>query len=142
MKAILLVLTLLSAVNMSFGKEELSHIPIDSYENSMHQISIDPAVVEKYQSASKFFKKATPHETQLVTYETLDTGVNCHVGWYSDGYIVTALNGSEAGKQVVFVKGNIVGISYDVQFREDYFIHKYTWGIVYSYSKSQRVVFN
>ncbi|MFV0341221.1 MAG: hypothetical protein ACK5MA_11455 [Parachlamydiaceae bacterium] len=103
------------------------------------------SLCKKYQAAAKFQSPEASHssssrvETHLVTYETTALGVNCHVGWYTDGFIVTSLDGTEEGKQCVFVNGSIIGISYDVKIHRDFFEHKYTWGKVYSYPYKQEI---
>lgn len=89
---------------------------------------------ESHQDRSRAASKI---ETNFVTYETLDTGVTCHFGWYTDGWIGTALDGTEVGKQVIFVNGSVVGVSYDLKVYKNYFVHKYTWGTVESYPHKQ-----
>ncbi len=102
---------------------------------------IDKKIQEKYQTVAKHFseKKSAKGstETNLVTYEALNTGVHIHIGWYADGYIATALDGNEAGKQVIFINGSVVGISYDIKTYNGYFTHNYIWATVTSYPNKQ-----
>jgi hypothetical protein len=107
---------------------------------------LDIKIKEKYQDIAKFFrddnaikgKQDTVH-TNVVTYEVLDTGVLIHVGWYIDGFIATALNGTENGKQVIVVNDSVVGISYEIKTTRDYFTHNYTWAKVTSYTNKQSI---
>ncbi len=82
-------------------------------------------------------KKDEKTETNIIRYIVTEEGVTCHVGVYADGVIVTALDGTEQGKQVIIVNDSITGISYDLEQKKDHFIHKYTWGKVYSYDNKQ-----
>lgn len=111
-------------------------------------LDIDQNIGKKYQAAAKFLSSAASYhsnyqtvDTSIITYETTYLGVNCHIAWYVDGYIGTSLDGTEQGKQVVFVNGSVVGISYDIDIYSDHFEHKYTWGKVYSYPHRQVVKF-
>lgn len=135
--------------------ESLSMIPKSSdIENHDEMIfELNQNTVKKFQAAAKFLShddltqsnlnsRAKKNvETFLVSYETLDTGISCHVGWYQDVCIATALDGTEQGKQVVVVNNTITGISYDVKVYKDRFEHKYTWGTVCSYPYKQIVKF-
>ena len=119
------------SVDLSHGGEEIS-------------ICLDSSIPEKYKSAAKLLTMGTSNttETCVVTYETTIYGVNCQIGWYVDGYICTSLDGTETGKQFVVLNGSVVGISYNIEMRNDHFVHYYTWGAVYSYLNRQIVVFN
>ena len=103
--------------------------------------SIDKKIQDKYQAVAKQFSKKGSSkgstETNLVTYDTLSSGVHVHIGWYVDGSIVTALDGTEAGKQLIFINGSVVGISYDIKTYNGYFTHNYTWAKVTSYTNKQ-----
>jgi len=98
---------------------------------------IDTEIQKKYQLIAKQFVQRGLSQTSLVTYETLDNGVNLHVGWYVDGYIATALNGVDCGKQIIFINGVVTGISYNVTYYNGYFVHYYAGLKVTSYSNSQ-----
>lgn len=128
------------------ASSSLSQLPLDAgmqYDKEQG-FEIDALAQNKYQSAAKLLSTSSSKtvETGLVTYETLPTGVLLHVGWYSDGNICTALNGTEQGKQVVILNGSIVGISYDISQHSDYFVHKYTWGKIYSSGNHQKIKIN
>ncbi len=102
---------------------------------------IEKKIQDKYQAVAKqFAKKGSSKgstQTNVVTYATLNNGVHVHIGWYTDGSIATALDGAEAGKQVIIVNGSVVGISYDIKTYNGYFTHNYTWAKVTSYSNKQ-----
>ena len=108
----------------------------ENLENEAFQI--DVSLQEKYQAVARQFVKKGSAQTNIVTYETLYTGVHVHVGWYVDGYIVTALDGTEAGKQIVFINGTPVSISYKIKAYSGYFKHDHGngWKIT-SYPTSQ-----
>lgn len=99
--------------------------------------SINRDIQKKYQAVAKQFSAKGSTQTNVITYETTDTGVNVHIGWYSDGFIATALDGPEAGKQVIIINGSVVGVSYDIMTYNGYFTHTYTWAKVTSYSNYQ-----
>ena len=123
----------------------LSEVPVDlTHGGEESSLCLDASISEKYKAAAKFLTMGPSNttETGVVTYETTIYGVNCHIGWYIDGYIGTSLDGTETGKQVVYVNGCVVGISYNPEMRNDHFVHRYTWGAVYSYVNRQIVVFN
>jgi hypothetical protein len=142
-----------AAVSMNSGLSALiSHMDVqdmDIYENQKDTLDLDPQIIEKNQAVAKFFSKSAKSKpnyniigTNVVTYEITYLGVLCHIGWYLDGSIVTAIDGTEAAKQVVFLNGCVVGISYDMEMKDDYFIHRYKWGKVYSYIDHQIIKFN
>lgn len=111
---------------------------------SENGFELDDRIVKKHLATANFFQqglveKSNNVETNLVTYETTIYGVNVHIGWYVDGYIITALDGTEKGKQIIVVNEIITGISYDCEQKKDHFTHKYTWGKVYSYQNSQTI---
>lgn len=148
-KLIVIMFSIISAT--CYSSSHLSNIPFileqGQYSNESNQFHIDEKITQKYSAAAKFVGRVAQSqnktvETNLVTYETTSLGVQCHVGWYADGYIGTALDGTEQGKQVVFLNNAVVGISYDIEIKQNYFVHKYTWGKVYSYPQRQVVIFN
>ena len=145
---ILFLMSFLCVSTTCFAEASLSLIPdICIHNNDIIELDIDSQVKEKYLAAAKFLAKSSKSssktvQTNIITYETTSFGVNCHIGWYTDGYIGTSLDGTEQGKQFVFLNGAVVGISYDIERKGDHFVHKYTWGKVYSYPNSQVVQFN
>lgn len=112
-----------------------------SFEQDLRFIEINkrPSDLDSFINS---VERAKNIETNVVTYETTDFGVLCHVAWYADGIVATALNGTEEGKQVIIINGSITGISYDLQVDSGSFLHKYTWGKVRSYSNRQIMHFN
>lgn len=87
---------------------------------------------------SKMGLQTINSQTNVITYEYTSSGVYCHCAYYSDCAIVTALNGSEEGKQIILANnGVLVDISNLGTFKSDYFIHVYPWGKVTSYSNKQ-----
>lgn len=127
-----------------FSSQAYSEIHLSDYFDATHDESLqvegfvlDKEVQAKNQIIAKQFSKQGSTQTNVVTYETLNNGVHVHVGWYVDGSIVTALDGTEAGKQVVFINGSVVGISYDLKVYNGYFTHDYTWAKVTSYTNKQ-----
>ena len=133
-------------VSQAYSESCLNNIlNFDVYPQEFHEqegFSIDEEIQKKNQIIAKQFSKSGSTQTNLVTYETLNTGVHVHIGWYSDGYIGTALDGPETGKQVVVINNCVIGISYAIQSHNGYFTHTYTWGKVTSYSNKQIVNFN
>jgi hypothetical protein len=113
----------------------------ESHNESLQKegFALNKDLQTKYQAIAKNFSKKNSTETNIVTYETLDNGVHVHVGWYIDGCIGTALDGIEAGKQVVIINDSVVGISYDIKFHNGYFTHNYTWAKITSYTNKQVV---
>lgn len=107
-------------------------------DKSLEKVAVPTGkkVQNKYQ-ATTFASSKGFTETALVTYETLPNGVRVHIGWYTDGFIMTALDGTETGKQVIFINGSVVGVSYDIKFYNSYFSHDYTWAKVISFSNRQ-----
>lgn len=121
----------------------LSEIPVArEVDQGSPEFELNTDIQEKYQAAARLFSESRGKTTQtnVITLETLPNGVHVHVGWYPDGSIGTAMDGSEQGKQVVFCNNQVVAISYDIDVRSDHFIHRYTWGKVYSYVNRQVVV--
>lgn len=127
-----------------FAGGHLAEIPFETNDKIEDEtFRLKSSITKKYTTAAKFLAMSVHNviETYLVTYETTDYGVYCHVAWYVDGCIGTALDGTEAGKQVVIINDSVVGISYHIEMKHDHFIHHYTWGAVYSYPNRQAVVF-
>lgn len=150
MKYILLSILTTVSTSVCFANNSLEHIiklEKGDYQNES-VIEIDSIAREKHQAVLKFMSPQGSHssskrtETNLVTYEVTPQGVTCHIGWYLDGFIGTALNGTEEGKQCIIVNGSIVGVSYDFKIYKDHFEHKYTWGKVYSYPNHQYMITN
>lgn len=67
----------------------------------------------------------------------------CHVGWYSDGYIVTHVNGDKKGYQTVVRNNEIIGSSYPSEISSNgesmYCTHKYSWGLVRTSQTEQSI---
>lgn len=82
-------------------------------------------------------------ETSIIDYtKTNITSMHCHVGWYSNGYIMTIIQGQEEGKQVVFHNGIIIGIAYpDKKNYCGITTHTYSWGTVHTSDRFQEVYF-
>ena len=110
-------------------------IPEESLEHEAFPLNKE--LQKKYRAVAKQFAKNGSTHTNVVTYETLNTGVHVHIGWYADGAIVTALDGTEAGKQVIFIYGSVVDVSYEIKTYNGYFTHNYTWTKVTSYPYKQ-----
>lgn len=142
MKKILLAILLCSLLTTSgYTETYLS----DFFDLSLNEIpqdqgfQIDESLKAKYNLIAKQFAQKGITQTNIVSYETLSNGTNVHIGWYADGYIATALNGPDTGKQVISINGAIIGISYNVSYHNGYFVHYYPTSIVTSYSNCQFV---
>ena len=81
-------------------------------------------------------------ETNVITRERGADGVVYYIGWYVDGSIITALDGVQAGKQVVIVNGDVVGVANNFVLLNGVVVHTYVWGRVYSYPNRQVVNFS
>ncbi len=152
MRIFLYLITCLSIIASHHVEGALSDIPytLDQENNVCADIEIDSQIKDRYQAVAKFINnesddmlkpRSNTIQTNIVTYETTSLGVHLHCAWYSDGYVATALNGTEQGKQIVFVNGSIVSISYDIDFYNNYYSHKHAFGVVYSYTNMQITVF-
>ncbi len=126
-------------VSKGYSEAYLSDFFEVTHDESLQEeaFPIDKKLQEKYQVVAKQFSKKGSTQTSVVTYETLNNGVHVHIGWYVDGSIATALDGAEAGKQVIVINESVVGISYDIKTYNGYFTHNYTWAKVTSYSNKQ-----
>ena len=128
--------------------EELDANTLAGSVEQVNDLILDQATVENHQAAARAFgaentlsrELARSSETFHVTYETLNNGVFCHVAWYVDGYVITALNGATAGKQMVVINGNVISISYVMDTMVDCFVHYHTWCTIYSFPSRQLLV--
>lgn len=100
----------------------------------------------KLQTSAKFFgynifdiqTKVT--ETCIISYEKDDLGVTCHIGWFSDGYVITVVEGAEEGKQTIYLDDGSVNISYLFDKRKHNIQHKYIWGEVFTSCYIQEII--
>ncbi len=127
------------SISQGYSETYLSNFfeAIDNEFLETEKFPIDKKIQEKYQTVAKQFSNRGSTQTNIVTYETLNTGIHLHIGWYIDGYIATALDGTEAGKQIIVINGSVVGISYNIKLYNGYFTHDYTFAKVTSYSNKQ-----
>lgn len=149
MKKIVMLMVLLSILIASFaGAEEQPVLPQVAQEEGQ-DLQLDPTVIENHQAMVRAFSQENTLskrdltrsvESFHITYETLSNGVFCHVAWYADGYIITALNGYSSGKQVIVINGDTVSISYVMDTMSDSFVHYHTWCTVYSFPNRQLVI--
>jgi hypothetical protein len=163
-KSIIFTILLTIASVACYGEASLAHFP--AMENIEEQLEleaiVDPKVIAKYQEiaglekvgleqlplsnmgsdsgmiAGRVAAKAYSFhvDTYTISYE-IHHGVLYHMAWYIDGCVMTALDGPQMGKQVVFRNGRALAISYDADFYDGYFLHYYPKGIIYSYGNYQ-----
>jgi hypothetical protein len=80
----------------------------------------------------------TTHAASVVAFG----GYLFHVADYTDSRIVTCLDGGMIGCQTVFINGVEISRSYNVTWYNNYFVHKHSWGTIYSYPNKQVAKFN
>lgn len=134
-------------VTQAHASTHLADIYDVSFEEAIQDqiFEIDSEVQQKNMAACNLFANDVTVcgtvSTSLVTYETIDGGIHLHVGWYADGYIATALDGPEAGKQVMVIDDVVIGVSYQMKSSKNYFTHKYSFAEVKSYQYKQTAKF-
>jgi hypothetical protein len=80
---------------------------------------------------SKFYET---YNVSVINYG----GYNFHVAIYPDSTrVITCLDGEMRGYQGVAINGAQIAESFDVQWYNDHFVHRYPNGKIYSYSNKQ-----
>lgn len=108
---------------------------------------LDQKTVDKYQAVVKQFSKKlvkkAVNETSVVTYETTSYGVHVHCAWYPEWVIVSSLDGTCCGRQmIVALPQQILMAQSDIVKNYDgYFINIYPGGKITSYPNKQIIKF-
>lgn len=98
----------------------------------------------RHQEVAEFFGYSMQNygdwgSTKLISFVTIDEESIVHIGWFSDGYIVTHITGDKKGLQTVVWKDEIVGISYPSIREDSCTINQYSWGKVLTWPNDQEI---
>lgn len=107
--------------------------PVSSFATNelevLNKISND--LSGKYQPTAEFFGMAISSlqvkgdtYTHVISYDIPE----CQIGVFSDGLIITHIQGENKGKQIVVYQDKIIGISYPCEYKEGCVSHQYIWG--------------